>query len=130
MNRPVRVAVTGAAGQIGYQLCFRIAAGDMLGPDQQVILQLLEITPALGALEGVVMELRDCAFPLLADIVATDDAEIAFNEADYALLVGAMSMASAATRFEHVAINVDNPKQVAGWYVANVGLGSFPKTKK
>lgn len=89
MNRPVRVAITGAAGQIGYQLCFRIAAGDMLGPDQPVILQLLEITPALGALEGVVMELRDCAFPLLTDIVATDDPEIAFSEADFALLVGA-----------------------------------------
>jgi malate dehydrogenase len=89
MNRPVRVAVTGAAGQIGYQLCFRIAAGDMLGPDQPVILQLLEITPALGALQGVVMELQDAAFPLLMDIVATDDAETAFREADYALLVGA-----------------------------------------
>ena len=89
MNRPVRVAITGAAGQIGYQLCFRIAAGDMLGPDQPVILQLLEITPAMSALEGVVMELRDSAFPLLADVVATDDAETAFNEADYALLVGA-----------------------------------------
>jgi len=89
MNRPVRVAITGAAGQIGYQLCFRIAAGDMLGPDQPVILQLLEITPALGALEGVVMELRDCAFPLLEDIVATDDAEVAFQDTDYALLVGA-----------------------------------------
>jgi malate dehydrogenase len=89
MNRPVRVAITGAAGQIGYQLCFRIAAGDMLGPDQPVILQLLEITPALDALEGVVMELRDCAFPLLADIVATDDAEVAFQDTDYALLVGA-----------------------------------------
>ena len=89
MKPAVRVAITGAAGQIGYQLCFRIAAGDMLGPDQPVILQLLEITPAMGALEGVVMELRDCAFPLLADVVATDDAEVAFNEADYALLVGA-----------------------------------------
>ena len=89
MNRPVRVAITGAAGQIGYQLCFRIAAGDMLGPDQPVILQLLEITPALGALEGVVMELRDAAFPLLTDIVATDDAETAFDGTDYALLVGA-----------------------------------------
>jgi malate dehydrogenase len=89
MNRPVRIAITGAAGQIGYQLCFRIAAGDMLGPKQPVILQLLEITPALQALEGVVMELRDCAFPLLADIVATDDAETAFADADYALLVGA-----------------------------------------
>jgi len=89
MKRPVRVAITGAAGQIGYQLCFRIAAGDMLGPDQPIILQLLEITPALGALEGVVMELRDAAFPLLTDIVATDDAEVAFQDTDYALLVGA-----------------------------------------
>ena len=89
MKRPVRVAITGAAGQIGYQLCFRIAAGDMLGPDQPVVLQLLEITPALGALEGVVMELRDAAFPLLMDIVATDDAEVAFQDTDYALLVGA-----------------------------------------
>ncbi|HKJ15905.1 MAG TPA: malate dehydrogenase [Xanthomonadales bacterium] len=89
MNPPVRVAITGAAGQIGYQLCFRIAAGDMLGPDQPVILQLLEITPALGALEGVVMELKDAAFPLLTDVVATDDSETAFAGADYALLVGA-----------------------------------------
>jgi malate dehydrogenase len=89
MNRPVRIAITGAAGQIGYQLCFRIAAGDMLGPDQPVILQLLEITPAMGALQGVVMELNDAAFPLLMDIVATDDAEKAFEDADYALLVGA-----------------------------------------
>ena len=89
MKRPVRVAITGAAGQIGYQLCFRIAAGDMLGPDQPVVLQLLEITPALGALEGVVMELRDAAFPLLTDVVATDDAEVAFQDTDYALLVGA-----------------------------------------
>jgi malate dehydrogenase len=89
MNRPVRVAITGAAGQIGYQLCFRIAAGDMLGPQQPVILQLLEITPALDALRGVVMELRDAAFPLLMDIVATDNAEQAFRDVDYALLVGA-----------------------------------------
>ena len=89
MNRPVRVTITGAAGQIGYQLCFRIAAGDMLGPDQPVILQLLEITPALGALQGVVMELQDAAFPLLVDTVATDDVEVAFQDADYALLVGA-----------------------------------------
>jgi malate dehydrogenase len=89
MKPPVRIAVTGAAGQIGYQLCFRIAAGDMLGPDQPVILQLLEITPALGALQGVVMELYDAAFPLLMDIVATDQAETAFRDADYALLVGA-----------------------------------------
>lgn len=89
MNTPVTVAITGAAGQIGYQLCFRIAAGDMLGPDQPVILKLLEITPALDALNGVVMELRDAAFPLLDDVVATDDANVAFKDADYALLVGA-----------------------------------------
>lgn len=89
MKQPVRVAITGAAGQIGYQLCFRIAAGDMLGPDQPIHLQLLEITPALGALEGVAMELKDAAFPLLHDVVVTDDVNVAFNEADYALLVGA-----------------------------------------
>ena len=89
MKQPVRVAVTGAAGQISYALLFRIASGSMLGPDQPVILQLLEITPAMGALEGVVMELNDCAFPLLQDIVISDDAEVAFKDADYALLVGA-----------------------------------------
>ena len=89
MKSPVRVTITGAAGQIGYQLCFRIAAGDMLGHDQPVILQMLEITPALGALQGVEMELQDAAFPLLAGTVTTDDAETAFREADFALLVGA-----------------------------------------
>ncbi|HEX7339241.1 MAG TPA: malate dehydrogenase [Rhodanobacteraceae bacterium] len=89
MKAPVRVAVTGAAGNIGYALLFRIAAGDMLGPDQPVILQLLEITPALNALNGVVMELNDAAFPLLAGVVATDDANVAFKDTDYALLVGA-----------------------------------------
>lgn len=89
MKSPVRVVVTGAAGQIGYSLIFRIAAGDMLGPDQPVILHLLEITPALKNLQGVVMELNDCAFPLVAGIVATDDANVAFKDADYALLVGA-----------------------------------------
>ena len=87
---PVRVTVTGAAGQIGYSLLFRIAAGEMLGPDQPVILQMLEITPALGALDGVAMELDDCAFPLLAGMVKTDDADTAFGDASYALLVGAM----------------------------------------
>ncbi len=87
---PARVTVTGAAGQIGYSLLFRIAAGQLLGPDQPVILQMLEITPALGALEGVAMELDDCAFPLLAGMVKTDDANVAFGDADYALLVGAM----------------------------------------
>ena len=89
MKAPVRVAVTGAAGQIGYSLLFRSAAGDMLGKDQPVILQLLEITPALDALKGVVMELEDCSFPLLAGIVTTDKPEVAFKDADYALLVGA-----------------------------------------
>ena len=88
-KKPVRVAVTGAAGQIGYQLIFRIAAGDMLGPKQPVILQLLEVTPALPTLNGVVMELNDGAYPLLAGVVATDNAETAFKDADYALLVGA-----------------------------------------
>ncbi|HWE56049.1 MAG TPA: malate dehydrogenase [Acidimicrobiales bacterium] len=86
---PVRVAVTGAAGQIGYSLLFRIASGALLGPDQPVILQLLEVTPALGALAGVVMELDDCAFPLVADVVQTDDANVAFGDANVALLVGA-----------------------------------------
>ena len=86
---PVRVAITGAAGQIGYQLAFRIASGQMLGADQPVILQLLEIPPALDALKGVAMELEDCAFPTLAGIVATDQADEAFKDTDYALLVGA-----------------------------------------
>jgi len=89
MKQPVRVAVTGAAGQISYSLLIRIASGQMLGNDQPVILQLLEITPALDALKGVAMELEDCAFPLLQDIVQTDDANVAFKDADYALLVGA-----------------------------------------
>ncbi len=89
MKTPVRVTITGAAGQIGYQLAFRIASGQMLGTDQPVILQLLEIPPALPALQGVVMELDDCAFPTLAGIVATDDPNAAFKDTDYALLVGA-----------------------------------------
>ena len=89
MKQPLRVAVTGAAGNISYAMLFRIASGEMLGKDQPVILQLLEITPALDALKGVVMELEDCAFPLLADVVQTDDANVAFKDADYALLVGA-----------------------------------------
>ncbi len=89
MKDPVRVAVTGAAGQISYGLLFRIAAGNMLGPDQPVILQLLEITPAMDALKGVVMELDDCAFPLLHDVIATDDAETGFGDTEFALLVGA-----------------------------------------
>lgn len=89
MNAPKRVAVTGAAGQISYGLLFRIAAGNMLGPDQPVILQLLEIPPAMDALNGVVMELNDCAFPLLHEIVATDDPNVGFSNTDFAILVGA-----------------------------------------
>lgn len=89
MKQPVRVAVTGAAGQICYSLLFRIAAGEMLGKDQPVILQLLEITPALKVLEAVRMELNDCAFPLVHDIVVTDDPKVAFKDADIALMVGA-----------------------------------------
>ena len=89
MKTPVRVAVTGAAGQIGYSLLFRIASGQMLGDDQPVILQLLDITPAMDALKGVAMELEDCAFPLLSDIVRTDDPNEAFGDISYALLVGA-----------------------------------------
>jgi malate dehydrogenase len=89
MKKPVRVTITGAAGQISYSLIFRIASGSMLGPDQPVILQLLEITPALPALGGVVMELNDCAFPLVQGVVATDKLEEAFDGTDYALLVGA-----------------------------------------
>jgi len=90
MTTPVRVSVTGAAGQIGYSLLFRIASGAVFGPQTPVILQLLEITPALGALEGVRMELDDCAFPLLDGVVCTDNAETAFGDADAAFLVGAM----------------------------------------
>ncbi len=89
MKAPVRVAITGAAGQISYSIIFRIASGDMLGKDQPVILQLLEITPALPALNGVVMELNDCAFPLVAGVVPTDDPNVAFKDTDYAVLIGA-----------------------------------------
>jgi len=89
MKPPVRVAVTGAAGQISYALLFRIASGDMLGQDQPVILQLLEIPPAMEALQGTVMEIEDGAFPLVHDIVASDEPEVAFGDADFAMLVGA-----------------------------------------
>ncbi len=89
-KNPVRVAVTGAAGQIGYSLLFRVASGAMLGPDQPVELQMLEIPPAMGALDGVMMELDDCAFPLLAGRKGTSDPNEAFDGADYALLVGSM----------------------------------------
>ena len=105
MTSPVRVAVTGAAGQIGYSLLFRIASGSMLGPDTPVALQLLEITPALGALQGVRMELDDCAFPLLDEIVCTDDADEAFGDADVALLVGAMPRKQGMERSDLLSAN-------------------------
>ncbi|MFT3852606.1 MAG: malate dehydrogenase [Ilumatobacteraceae bacterium] len=105
MTTPVRVAVTGAAGQIGYSLLFRIASGAMLGPDTPIALQLLEITPALGALNGVKMELDDCAFPLLAEIVCTDDANVAFGDADVALLVGAMPRKAGMERSDLLSAN-------------------------
>ena len=102
---PLRVAVTGAAGQIGYSLLFRIASGAMLGDDQPVVLQMLEITPALGALEGVAMELDDCAFPLLAGMVRTDDPNVAFGDADVALLVGAMPRKEGMERSDLLSAN-------------------------
>ncbi|MGB7860010.1 MAG: malate dehydrogenase [Acidimicrobiia bacterium] len=105
MNDPLRVTVTGAAGQIGYSLLFRIASGGMLGPDQPVILQMLEITPALPALRGVAMELEDGAFPLLADMVETDDADEAFGDSDLALLVGAMPRKQGMERSDLLAAN-------------------------
>ena len=104
-TEPVRVAVTGAAGQIGYSLLFRIASGALLGPDQPVILQLLEITPALGALDGVAMELDDCAFGLLAGIVKSDDADVAFGDADIALLVGSRPRTKGMERGDLLAAN-------------------------
>lgn len=105
MTSPVRVAVTGAAGQIGYSLLFRIASGAMLGSDTKVILQLLEITPALKSLEGVKMELDDCAFPLLADVVMTDDPMVAFGDADVAMLVGAMPRKAGMERGDLLSAN-------------------------
>ena len=105
MKKPVRITVTGAAGQISYGLLFRIAAGEMLGRDQPVILQLLEITPALDALAGTVMEIEDCAFPLVSDIVRTDDPDTAFRDADYCLLVGARPRGPGMERKELLAAN-------------------------
>ncbi|MBM3663550.1 MAG: malate dehydrogenase [Actinobacteria bacterium] len=102
---PLRVAVTGAAGQIGYALLFRIASGAMLGADQPVVLQLLEITPALGALEGVTMELDDCAFPLLDSVIRTDDPDVAFGDVDVALLVGAMPRKAGMERSDLLSAN-------------------------
>lgn len=105
MKAPVRVAITGAAGQIGYSLLFRIASGSMLGPDQPVILQLLEITPALKALQGVVMELQDGAFPLLAGIEISDNPLEAFKDTHYALLVGAMPRKAGMERGDLLSAN-------------------------
>ena len=105
MKQPVRVAITGAAGNIGYALCFRIAAGNMLGQDQPVILHLIEIPPALDALSGVVMELNDCAFPLLQGVVATSDLDEGFKDADYALLVGARPRSAGMERADLLGAN-------------------------
>ncbi len=105
MKKPVRIAVTGAAGQISYSLLFRIAAGQMLGADQPIILQLLEVTPALKALQGVVMELDDCAFPLVSKIEISDDPNVAFKDANYALLVGAKPRGPGMERADLLAAN-------------------------
>ncbi len=105
MKDPVRVTVTGAAGHIGYALMFRIASGEMLGKDQPVILQLLEITPALGALDGVIMELEDCAFPLVQEMIPTDDADVAFKDTDYALLVGSRPRSKGMERKDLIEAN-------------------------
>ncbi len=105
MKKPVCVVITGAAGNIGYSMAFRIASGSMLGPDQPVILKLLEITPALQALQGVVMELNDCAFPLLADVVHTDNLKTAFTDASYAMLVGARPRGPGMERNDLLAAN-------------------------
>lgn len=105
MATPLRVTVTGAAGNIGYSLIYRIANGDLFGPNQPVILQLLEITPALGALNGVAMELEDCAFPLLADMMLTDDPNRAFKDANWALLVGARPRSKGMERKDLLSAN-------------------------
>ena len=105
MTSTARIAVTGAAGQIGYSLLFRIASGEMLGPDRPVALNLMEITPALGALRGVVMELADCAYPLLQDVVVTDDPAVAFKDVDYAMLVGAKPRGKGMERGDLLAEN-------------------------
>ncbi|MBV1905539.1 MAG: malate dehydrogenase [Pseudomonadales bacterium] len=105
MKKPVRITVTGAAGQIGYSLMFRIASGEMLGKDQPVILQLLEITPALEALKGVIMELEDCAFSLVQGMIPSDDANVAFKDTDYALLVGSRPRAKGMERKDLIEAN-------------------------
>ena len=105
MIAPIRITITGAAGQLGYALIFRIASGAMLGRDQPVILQLLEIPAAMDALRGVVMEIHDCAFPLLRDVIATDDAQVAFQDADIALLIGARPRGPGMERGDLLAAN-------------------------
>jgi malate dehydrogenase len=105
MSKPIRVAVTGAAGQIGYSLLFRIASGAMFGPDQKVALNLIEIEPGMKALEGVVMELDDCAFPLLTDIVATSDLNVGFTDVNWALLVGSVPRKQGMERKDLLSIN-------------------------
>src|SRR4051812_19788279 len=105
MTSPIRVAVTGAAGQIGYSLLFRIASGEMFGPKQPVALKLIEIPPALGALEGVVMELQDCAFPLLHSITATADLNEGFSDVNWALLVGSVPRKAGMERGDLLGIN-------------------------
>ena len=107
MKTPVDIAVTGAAGQISYSLLFRLAAGDLLGPDQPIVLRLLEITPALDALRGVVMELHDCAFPLLHKIVVTDDPKVAFDNVDYAFLIGAKPRTQGMLRSDLLSQNAE-----------------------
>jgi malate dehydrogenase len=105
MKTPIRVAVTGAAGQIGYSLLFRIASGQVFGPDQPVALNLIEIEPALKALQGVCMELDDCAFPLLKDIVATSDLATGFKDVNWALLVGSVPRKQGMERADLLGIN-------------------------
>ena len=105
MTTPARIAITGAAGQIGYSLLFRIASGEMLGPNRAVALNLMEIPPALGALRGVVMELKDCAYTLLEDVVVTDDPAVAFRDVDYAMLVGAKPRGKGMERGDLLAEN-------------------------
>ena len=105
MKNPIRVAVTGGAGQIGYSLLFRLANGETFGTDQPIILQILEIPPAMDAVKGVVMELKDCAFPLVHDIIATDDPNVAFKDANWALLVGSRPRTADMERKDLLSLN-------------------------
>ena len=134
MKDPVRIAITGGAGQISYSLIFRIAAGDMLGPDQPVILQLLEIPQAMDALNGVVMEVNDCAFPLVQDIVATDDPNVAFKDADFALLVGARPRGPGMERKDLLEANIWGgihfKNVVIGILIIVIGLRKIPHSQQ